>query len=270
VVGYKTELRTVWSHEYVTEKRKVEATEWKTEKEKRKIVRHKSETITEKRPYTYWVNEMAKQTRTEEYWVCEARTVKEERTIIEREEIRTPKKGTRKVCKWVVVEEARKCNVDQGHWVTRCEERVCNSRKCCGKGGCYTTTVQCRVWVPNVVTIEQKVKVHRWVEQEEAYEYVEVTFKPNSKKVFVDVVKHENVKKTRTVDVWVCNQVQKQGEHVYTYCKWVPVEEEVLVDVARPITVIKEVEVRVCRPVQKQVEVKVPVYGCVAPSGCCN
>ena len=39
VVGYRTELRTVWSHEYVTEKRKVETTEWKTEKEKRQVTR---------------------------------------------------------------------------------------------------------------------------------------------------------------------------------------------------------------------------------------
>src|SRR5205823_5460934 len=143
--------------------------EWKTEKEKRKIVRHKSETVTEKKPYTYWVNEMQKQARNEEYWVCESRTVKEERTIVEHERVETPKKGTRTVCRHVVVEEPRKCTVDQGHWATRCEERVCYSRKgCCGSGGCYTTTVQCRVWVPNLVVVEQKVKVHKLVTQEEA------------------------------------------------------------------------------------------------------
>jgi len=268
VVGYKTEMHTVWSHEYVTEKRNVQVTEWKTEKEKRKVTRYKSETVTEKRPYTYWVNEMQKQTRTEEYWVCEARTGKEERTVIEHERIETKKKGTRQVYRNVVVEQPREYQVDQGHWETRCEERVCYSRRHCGSGGCYTTTVHCNVWVPKLVTVKDTVKVHKCVPQEETYDYVEVTYKPNTKKVMVDVVRHENVKKTRTVDVWVCNRVEKKGENTYTYLKSVPVEEEVLVDVSRPVQVTREIEVRVCRPVQKQVEVKVPIYGCVAPSVC--
>jgi hypothetical protein len=122
------------------------------------------------------------------------------------------------------------------------------------------------------VTVKTTVKVHKCVPTPETYDYTEVTFKPKEKKVMVDVIKHETVKKSRPIEVWVCVQKEMKGEHTYSYVKWTPVEEEVLVDVAKPVTVIKEVEVRVCRPVQKQVEVQVPVYGCVAPvsSGCCK
>src|SRR5207249_8361751 len=179
-------------------------------KEKRKVTRHKSETVTEKKPYTYWVNEVQKQTRTQEYWVCESKTVKEERTVVEHERIETPKKGTRPVCRHVVVEEPREYTVDQGHWESRCEERVCYSRGCCGSGGCYTTTVHRNVWVPKPVTVKDTVKVHKCALQNETYDYTEVTYKPNTRKVMVDVVKYEHVKKSQPVDVWVCVQVEKK------------------------------------------------------------
>jgi len=272
VVGYNTELRTVISHEWVTEKRKVTVTEWKTEKEKQKVTRHKSETITEKKPYTYFVSEMQKQSRTEEYWVCEAITVEEDRVYTVHEEIRTPKKGTRKVYQPTVVEETRKVTVDRGHYETQCYERTCYSRKgCCGSSGCcYTTTCYSKVWVPALVTEEQKVKVHKSILVEQPYEYVEISYKPVEKKEKVKVTKFQQVKKSRPVEYWVCVRKEMKGEHTYSYVKWTPVVEEVLVDVQKPYPVVKEVDVKVCRAVEKKVEVKVPIYGCVSPSGCCK
>jgi len=269
VVGYRTELRTVVSHEWTIEKRKVKVTEWTTAKEKRQVTRHKSETVTQKQPYTYWVNEMQKQTRTQEYWVSQPITVEEERTYVTHEEVRTTQKATRQVCETVVEERPYKYTVDQGRWETRTEERVCHSWwGCCGPT-CYTTTVCRNVWVPKPVTVETKVKVHRNIMVEKPYEYVVVSYKPVEKKVKEKVTRYQNVKKTRNVEVLVCVPKEMKGEHVYTYCKLVPVTEEVLVDVAKPVTVEREVEVRVCRPVEKKVEVQVPIYGCTAVSSCC-
>jgi len=270
IVGYRTEMRTVVSHEWSTEKRKVKVTEWTTEKVKEKVTRHKMETVTEKRPYTYWVNEMQKQTRKQDYWVCKPITVEEDRTYIIHEEIRTPKKATKQVCKTVEEEQPYKYTVDKGTWETRMEERVCRSWCGCAGPTCYTTTVCRHVWVPKLVTVETKIKVCKNIVVEEPYEYVELSYKPVEKKDKVKVTRYQHVKQTRDVDVWVCVAKEMKGEQVYSYCKWTPVTEEVMVEVAKPVTVERDIEVRVCKPVSRQVEVQVPIYGCLAASDCCK
>jgi len=284
IVGYRTEIREVTVCEYVTEKRPVRVTEYQTVTEKREVTRQKPETVTETKPYTFTTTERVTEARTESVWVCRPVTTEEERSYVVHNRVEEKKKGTRRVSRPTTVEELRKVTVDQGAYETRMVEQVCNSsnynscrksrKRCCGGGcdsgydtSCAVSTVVCeqRVWVPKLVTREEKVKVTKYEMVEEAYDYVAVNYVPETKKEKVKVTRYERVQEKQTFNVVVCRPKTVTENRTYTSTKWTPVKEMVDVRVCRPITVEKVIDVRVARHVKKNVEVKVPIYGEYAP-----
>jgi len=383
VVGYRTETRTCTHYEWVSVPQTIHVTKYKVEKEARKITRYEQITLTEKKPYTYYVSDLVKQTRMEDYYVCvpytevidrpytiheeiktqKTGTRKVSKTVTEQvphnytvyeevrtqktgtrkvskmveekvphnytvyEEIKTPKTGTRKVCKTVTETVPSEYTVDRGHWVTECYDRVCYSRKhgCC-EPCCYTVKCYKKCWVPKLEVVKtsytvnkcvwvdepynyteishkpiQKqelvtvrkcvwvdepftytecshkpivkqtmVTVHKCVWVDEPYTYTECSYKPVQKVEKVTVHKSRMEKKTRPVDFYTCVQKEMKGEHTYTRCEWKPKEETIMVDVHKPFTVEEVIQVKKCVPMQKTYEVKVPVYGCTYPSGCCK
>jgi len=250
VVGYKTELRDVCTHEWVSVKERVKVTEYVHVKEKAKVTRYEARTEIVKQPYSYWV--------------CQPIVVEEDVTRLVCDRIETKKTGVHKVATHVIVEQPYTYTCDQGHYETQCYEQVCHSRKkrCCGgcDDGCYTTTCYKKVWVPKLVTMQGTSKVSKCVWVEKPYEYVEVSYK------------HREVKERVKVTKYV--KVEKKAEHTYNVCRHVPVVVEVEVTVCKPILVEKDVEVKKCVQVNKKVEVKVPIYGCSYSScdsgGCCK
>jgi hypothetical protein len=237
VVGYKTEARTVVSYDWITVKEKVEVTEYEQVKVKEKVTQYQQKNEIVKKPYTYWT--------------CELVTAEEDVIKVTYDRVETKKKGTKKVSKMIEEEVPHKYTVDKGHWTTQCYEQTY-----CKRGCTYTKTCSKKVWVPNVVVVESKVKVHKCILVEEPTEWTEVTYNRKETKVKEKVSRYQ--------------KIEKKGEHTYTVCKYEPVVVEVDVIKHNPKKVIKEVDVRKCVRVEKKVDVQVPIYGCVSSSSGCS
>jgi len=300
IVGYRTEKQKVTSHEWVTEKQRVKVTEYQTVEEKRKVTHHKSEMVKEVRPQKYWecvpvtteevreyvVQAEVRETKKGTRKVYRPVTAEEVREYTVFTEVRETRKGTRQVCRPITTEETVNRTYDRGHWETSTVEVPCYSnggrRGCCRKGGCESECVTYRTvcrrhWVPNVVTVAEKVNVTRHQMVEEAYDYVAISHKPEKKSEKVKVTRHQLVeeaydyvavsykpeKKSEKIKVTRHQNVEKTRDVTYWVCKTTPVTEEVVVKVSKPVIVEKEVDVRVCRPVVKEVDVQIPIYGVV-------
>jgi len=301
IVGYRTEKRQVTSHEWVTESKKVQVTEYRSVEEKRKVTYNKSEMVKEVRPQKYMecvpvtteevreytVQVPVRETRKATRHVTRPVTVEETREFTVYTEVRETKKGTRQVCRPITVEETVNRTYDRGHWETSTYEVPCYSNGgrrgfCCNKGGCESDCVTYRTvcrrhWVPNVVTVAEKVNVTRNQMVEEPYEYVAISHKPERKSEKVKVTRYQSVeepytyevvsyrseKKSEKVKVTRSQMVEKTRDVTYWVSKTTPVTEEVVVRVSKPFTVEKDVQVRVCHPVTREVDVQVPIYGVV-------
>lgn len=164
----------------------------------------------------------------------------------------------------------------------------------CGAGCGYAPvcTTTCRVWVPNIVTIQVPHTTHRWVTSQEQYEYPVTVCHAETRTQVVKVARQVTEPQTyeypvtlcraepRTRTVKVCQYINEElvrdvpytvsvpksrvEEYDYTVYNSVPVEKVETYTVCVPYPVSREVQVQVCRMIPQVVTVAVP---CAAPCG---
>ncbi|ASV73555.1 hypothetical protein THTE_0953 [Thermogutta terrifontis] len=263
--------KTVLTRQWVTEMRKVRCVEY----------------VPQQREYTTyrvnWVKETQVIEKTFTEWKLEPR-VKEikcvgyrpvwksepyEYTVYVPKIVKEP--GTRKVCKWVQVEEPRKICVDEGHWEERpCEPvrgicRHCHRRVIVdppSDGACCPPkpVCVCKVWVPNPVVKEITVKVWKPQIVEEPCEITKCVWEPQKRQGIRKWCEWERYEYTKKVCYYEC--VPHTVTKPVCVTTWKKVCEPVVkkCTVLVPQVVEKEVPVKVCKLVPTVVNV--PVRPC--------
>ena len=198
---------------------------------------------------------------------------------------REKREGTRTVCKVVPVTETRTVTCDQGHWETQTTDVPCNCCQCRSSCAPHVRHVCKRVWVPNVVTKEVEVTVHRRETEEVPYEYFVTVMKPEERAHTHKVCEWKT--ETRTKTVRVCNYEREERTRTMQVCEYKPEtrtrtvnytvcvpetrtrtynvtnyrrvaeEKTQTYDVCIPYTEQQEVEVQVCKMVPKTITVPV-------------
>lgn len=269
VPAVTTVQKTVLTRQWVTETRKVRCVEYVPQE--REITTH----------VTRWVKETQVVEKTCTEWKLEPR-VKEvkcvgyrpvwksepcEYTVCVPKVVKEP--GTRKVCKWVEVEETRKVCVDEGRWEERpcqpvhgicrhCHRRVVVADPPNGDACAPTKPVcVCKVWVPNPVIKEIKVKVLKPQIVEEPCEITKTVWVPEKRQGVRKWCEWERYEYTKKVCYYECVPHTVTKPVCVTHWKKVcePVVKKCTVLV--PQVVEKEVCVKVCKLVPTVVEVPV-------------
>jgi hypothetical protein len=300
--AWVTEARTVMVPEMVTEMQKRMVTEYRSENRTRTVTRYRMVPVTQEVPFSYTVMDTRYDTRIENYTelvaVTEPKTITWTVMVPHTEE----RKGTRRVARCVEVEEPRQVTRDMGRFEERLVTRPaapavvvsCDSGKrhgllgrlrghgkkgdccvevhctpacddACGDGGPAMVTTVERVWVPNLVTSTEKVKVSRVEYVEEPYTYTVTVCRPEERSQTVQVTRCVPTPRTREVKVAVCVPRVVNTTRTVTTCRSEPFEAVEHYTVCVPVQVEREVAVRVCRMVERTVHVRVP-----APAAPCD